>query len=196
MKIGIFGGCFNPPHKMHKNIALNLINKKYVDKVIYVPTSDNYVKKELISLKHRYNMLKILFKDNSNILISNISQDNKYSYTYEVLDYFKEKFKEDEIYFICGTDNLKELTTWKNYDYILNNYKLLIIDRDKKELANIIKKYQKYSNNIILTDIKTDIISSSIIRKQIKENKDISKDIDQLVYDYILKNKLYILPDN
>ena len=40
MKIGIFGGSFNPPHVMHKNIALNLIKNKYLDKVIYVPTGD------------------------------------------------------------------------------------------------------------------------------------------------------------
>ena len=45
MKIGIFGGSFNPPHNMHENIALNLIANGYVDKVIYVPTGDNYNKK-------------------------------------------------------------------------------------------------------------------------------------------------------
>ena len=45
MKIGIFGGSFNPPHNMHKNIALDLIKNKYLDKVIYVPTGNKYNKK-------------------------------------------------------------------------------------------------------------------------------------------------------
>ena len=44
MKIGIFGGSFNPPHNMHKNIALELIEHGYLDKVIYVPTGDSYEK--------------------------------------------------------------------------------------------------------------------------------------------------------
>ncbi len=51
MKIGIFGGCFNPPHNMHKDIGLNLIKKKYLDRVIYVPTGDQYQKEELIPAK-------------------------------------------------------------------------------------------------------------------------------------------------
>ena len=42
MKIGIFGGSFNPPHKMHKKIAKVLIKKGYVDKVIFVPTGMKY----------------------------------------------------------------------------------------------------------------------------------------------------------
>ena len=40
MKIGIFGGSFNHPHNMHKNISLELIQKGYLDSAIYVPTGD------------------------------------------------------------------------------------------------------------------------------------------------------------
>ena len=42
MKIGIYGGSFNPPHKMHEKIAKKLIDEKYVDQVIFVPTSTEY----------------------------------------------------------------------------------------------------------------------------------------------------------
>ena len=59
MKIAIFGGSFNPPHIMHKQIALSLVNNKYVDKVIFVPTGSKYNKENLIENKHRLNMLKI-----------------------------------------------------------------------------------------------------------------------------------------
>lgn len=48
MKIGIFGGSFNPPHNMHQNIALNLIKLALLDRVIFVPTGDRYGKKELV----------------------------------------------------------------------------------------------------------------------------------------------------
>ena len=69
MKVGIFGGSFNPPHKMHKRIGLELIKKGYVDKIIYVPVQDNYNKKDLLPFKDRYN--KIL---NNNYCLGRISK--------------------------------------------------------------------------------------------------------------------------
>ena len=62
MKIGIFGGAFNPPHKMHKEIAINLLEKGYVDKIIYVPTGNNYNKSGLLDGKQRIEMLEIMFE--------------------------------------------------------------------------------------------------------------------------------------
>ena len=76
MKIGIFGGSFNPPHKMHKNIALNLIKNKYLDKVIYVPTGNKYNKKDLIDAMDRYNMLKIMIEGYKNLELSNYEIKN------------------------------------------------------------------------------------------------------------------------
>ena len=61
IKIGILGGSFNPPHKKHIEIAQKLIDKNYVNKVIIVPTGDNYDRKDnLVQFEHRYNMLKLL----------------------------------------------------------------------------------------------------------------------------------------
>ena len=56
MKIGIFGGSFNPPHKKHENIAHSLIEENYVDKVIFVPVGEFYQKKDLASFKDRLAM--------------------------------------------------------------------------------------------------------------------------------------------
>ena len=71
MKIGIFGGSFNPPHKMHKAIAKELINKKYVDLVIIVPTGIKYhYKNNLLGNDIRYRLLKEMTKNEDNILIS------------------------------------------------------------------------------------------------------------------------------
>ena len=150
MKIGIFGGSFNPPHNMHKQIALDLINNKYLDKVIYVPTGDYYQKDDLIPAPIRYTMLKIMTKDYPNLEVSDYEIKNKLVYTYQTLDYFRQKYPKDQIYFICGTDNLKELYTWKNYKHILTNYKLLVIKRNHDQVEEIIKYYQEYSNNIII----------------------------------------------
>ena len=71
MKIGIFGGSFNPPHNMHTDIANYLINQHYVDKVIFVPTGSKYAyKNNLIEEEHRLNMLNILSRKNKNLMVS------------------------------------------------------------------------------------------------------------------------------
>ena len=50
MRIGIFGGTFNPPHKMHLKIGIDLLYKNYLDKIIYVPTGSKYkYKNNLVS---------------------------------------------------------------------------------------------------------------------------------------------------
>ena len=182
MKIGIFGGSFNPPHNMHKNIALELIKKEYLDEIIYVPAGDKYNKKGLISFNHRINMV--------NLSLSDIGNKDDYQYTYQTLDYFKSINKEDDIYFICGTDNLKELDTWKRYEYILENYKLLVIRRNSDNIDEILNKYKKYKNNIIIADVESKGLSSTLVRENLKKNiKD--DNLDKEVYDYIKENNLY-----
>lgn len=185
MRIGIFGGSFNPPHVDHKQIAIELIEKDYLDKVIFVPTGDKYQKKELISANMRINMLQLMCKNNLNLEVSDYEIKNKLTYTYETLDYFKNKYPNDTIYFICGSDNLKEFKTWKNYEYILDNYKIIVTMRNNDKIDSIIKDIN--SKNIIEVNIKTNNISSTMIRAKLDE-----KYLDESVYNYIKKYKLYI----
>ena len=71
MKIGIFGGSFNPPHQMHKKIAKELIKKGYVDKVIFVPTGIKYeYKNNLVSNNARYTMLTLMCENENDMMVS------------------------------------------------------------------------------------------------------------------------------
>ena len=187
MKIGIFGGSFNPPHNMHKNIALDLIKNKYLDKVIYVPTGNKYNKKGLANQNDRYNMLKLIIEAYDNLDVSNY-EFGKLTFTYETLNHFKNIYKNDEIYFICGSDNLKEITTWKNYDYILDNFKLIVIRRNNDDINEILSKIN--SKNIVIPNINSDNISSSYIRKNINNEK-ILKLMNENIVKYIIENNLY-----
>ena len=190
MKIGIFGGSFNPPHNMHLNIALELIKNKYLDKVIYVPTGDSYNKNGLINFKDRLNMLNLMIENYDHLSISDIGNNKDYGYTYQTLDYFKKLNINDDIYFICGTDNLNEFNTWREYEYILKNYKLLVIRRNNDDIDEILKKYQEYKDSIIIAEVKSKVLSSTSIRENLKKNiKD--KNLDEEVYNYIKENDLY-----
>ncbi|HIS39127.1 MAG TPA: nicotinate (nicotinamide) nucleotide adenylyltransferase [Candidatus Onthousia faecavium] len=195
MKIGIFGGSFNPPHKMHQKIALDLIKKGYVDKIIFVPTGAKYsYKSDLLDPKIRYKMLTLLCQNNRQLSVSDYELKEQVVYTYETLDYFKKLYKHDEIYFICGTDNLSYLDKWKHGLTILKNNKFLIIKRKSDNLEPILEKYKDYKDNLIITSIKEDGLSSTYIREQIKRNgfNSIKDYVPKEIYQYLSDHKLYL----
>lgn len=183
MRIGVFGGSFNPPHLMHLNIAKDLLRLKYLDKVIFVPTGNKYIKDDLIDIKYRIEMLKIMIISYDDMIVSDYENQDRVVYTYETLDYFKKKYLGSEIYFILGADNLKQISNWKNSEYILSNYKLLVINRgdDKIEIKD----------NVVVTDILNNDISSTFIRNNIDNDDIIKKYLDKNVLEYIRKEKLY-----
>lgn len=190
MKIGIFGGSFNPPHNMHKKIALFLLDKGYVDKVIFVPTGTKYrYKNNLLPNNIRYEMVKIMTDKEPNMEVSSYELKNHLVSTYETLDHFKSIYPNDEIYFICGTDNLSYIDTWKRGEYILDNYHLLIIKRVTDDYHELLKRFNKYEKNIIMVDgLEMDDVSSTKIRSDIINNKDY---LDEDVLKYITSNHLY-----
>jgi len=193
MKIGIFGGSFNPPHKMHKEIAKELIKKGYVDKIIFVPTGSKYeYKNNLESNEVRYTMLSLMCCKEKDITISKYELQDKPIYTYQSLDHFQRRHQDDEVYFICGTDNLSYMDQWKRGKYILENYKILVIKRETDDIEPLLEKYKKYKENIV-TDVKEQKLSSTYIREEIKKGnyRNIKKYVDKKVYRYIRKNHLY-----
>lgn len=192
MKIGIFGGSFNPPHKIHIERGLELVSKHYVDKIIYLPTGSQYkYKNNLLPNKNRLEMLKIITDKYDCLDVSNYELKDRVVYTYESLAYFKQLYKNDEIYFICGTDNLSYMDKWKNGLELLSNYKILVIKRNGDNIDELLNKYKQYKENIIVTDIEPNDLSSTLIREKIKVGEDVSKYLDDDVYKYIKKNKFY-----
>ena len=191
MRIGIFGGSFNPPHKKHESIAKQLIEKKIIDKVIYVPTSNFYPKAGLISDEDRYEMLCLMTKNKDQYAVSKY-EFGRLTYTYQTLEYFQEENKDDEIYFICGSDNLEYIDTWKEYQKILSNYKLIVIPR-KNDMDQLLNKYQEYKENIIVTELNNNYLSSTLVRQYLKEGKykEVKEYINEDVLNYIIKNNLY-----
>lgn len=191
MRIGIFGGSFNPPHQMHESIASELIKQKIIDKIIFVPTSNFYPKAGLISDAERLKMLELTTKDNPNYSVSDY-EFGRLTYTYQTLEHFQEENPKDEIYFICGSDNLEQIDTWREYEKILSNYKVVVIPR-KHDMEKLLNKYEKYKENIIVANINNNYLSSTLVRSYLKEEKyeELKEYINENVLSYIIKNNLY-----
>ncbi|MBS7021015.1 MAG: nicotinate (nicotinamide) nucleotide adenylyltransferase [Firmicutes bacterium] len=191
MKIGIFGGSFNPPHQMHYQFVQELLRCHLLDKIVIVPTGRNYPKTALISPEHRIAMLKCMFPENSNVIISDYEVNYELTYTYQTLDYFQTQNPFAELYFICGSDNLKELNTWKNAEYMMERYHFLVVPRNGDNVEELMNLYPEYQNHIHIIPISLAPISSSQIRELIANGFDYKNLVTKEVYDYIQKNHLY-----
>ncbi len=192
MRIGIFGGSFNPPHKAHYQIAKNIVNGGYVDNVIFVPTGDRYDKNDLVPNKHRYKMLQIMTEDEENISVSNFEQNKELVYAYQTLDHFQSLYPSDDIYLICGSDNLENFTTWREYRYILENYPLIVIKREPFFFPEELKEYEKKIT--LVTPNYNYNISSTIIRKELLKKDDskiVKRHLDENILKYIREKQLY-----
>lgn len=113
--IVVFGGSFNPPLNSHFSIAEQVLNEyEEVEKIVFIPVSKKYEKDGLEENYHRYNMLKLVIDKNRNFLLSDIDMnENKSLYTIETLEETQKQFSNKQIWFLIGSDNLKELHTWK-----------------------------------------------------------------------------------
>lgn len=193
MKIGIFGGSFNPPHKMHKNIATYLIEKGYIDKVIFVPTGSKYkYKNNLLPDEVRLMMVELMIEDQDNQRASSFELKENVVYTCDTLKHFSELYPNDTIYFICGTDNLTYVDKWKNGEYLLENYKFLVVKRSTDEIDGILKRLKKYKDNFIIADMPMKEISSTMIREGLaNKDKNVINYLDRGVYEYIMRNNIY-----
>ena len=185
MKIGIFIGSFNPPHLGHLDIIKHLLNKKYVDKILIVPTKNYWNKTNLIDINKRIAMLK--FYENDNIKVD--TSNNNYQYTYQLMRKLKKEYSHDELYLIIGADNIINFKKWKNYEELLT-YNIIIMTRNNIDIL-------KYTSHLtgkftVVNDYNFTDISSTKIRNNLFLNK---KYLQEEIYHYIIENKLRMFQD-
>ena len=179
MKLGVYIGSFNPPHKGHLDVVNYLIDNHYVDKVLIVPTLNYWDKQDLIDISYRIEMLK--FFESNKVIID--TTHNQYIYTYELMRELEKEYH-DELSLIIGADNIVSFDKWKNYEELLN-YRIIVMNRDNIDVMSYIKKYPK-DNFVVVNNYPYIAISSSELRKNLD-----SKYLDKRVLNYIKENHLY-----
>ena len=195
-KLGIMGGTFNPIHYAHL-LSSNYILEKYnLDKIVFIPTGEPPHKKDLniASAEHRYNMVKLAIEDNQNFFISNIELERKgTTYTIDTLKELKSVCEENvRFYFITGTDTINQIHSWKNIDEVFNLCEFIVATRPKYIIDDNAKKIiEKYKDKIYFCVIPELDISSTTIRKMIRQEKSITYLLPKNVEEYIKNNNLY-----
>lgn len=186
MKVALFGGSFNPIHNGHLKIANELINKKIVEEVWFIPCGNHPFDKELINGQDRIKMIKIAIGNNLKLKVIDIEIiSNNISYTSETIKLLKDKFKEVEFYFIIGADNLINLQKWRNFGYLKNNVEFILVKRPEYELTSTL------GIRIIYTLEMGNTISSTKIRNLLSNCSPIKNLVSQNVENYIKREELY-----
>lgn len=191
--IAVFGGSFNPPANSHISLAKQILkNDSNIEKVIFVPVNVKYNKEGLASNEDRFFMLQKICENNEGLEVSDIEiTSQRQLYTIETLRLIQEQYKENEIYFVLGTDNLKELETWHEADELLKNFKMLVLERGNDDIELIIEDddfLRKYKTSFIkLQNIKKINLSSTEIRDKVKRGESIARLVPIEILNEVLK---------
>jgi len=190
MNIGLYFGAFNPIHDGHLQVANYAVNNSDLDKVwlVLTPQSPHKIDSTLIDFNHRYKMLEIVCKKHKNILPSDIEKNlPKPSYSISTLNYLKKENDINNYSLIIGDDNIKKLTTWKQYSEIIKNHKIYVYPRNNyKEKSKLTHENIYYLNAPIIN------VSASNIRKNILNKKTDNLKIDSKVLSYLINNNIKI----
>ncbi len=191
MKIGLYFGTFNPMHIGHLIIANHMAEHSDLEQVWMVVTPHNPHKKKstLLDDHHRLEMVHLATEGYDNIRPSDIEfklpQPN---YTVNTLVHLLEKYPMHEFSLIMGEDNLNSLHKWKNYEVLLQNHDIYVYPRINGEAAN-----EELINHPRVHRIDAPVIeiSSTFIRKSIKDGKNVKPLLPQKVWEYIDHNLFY-----
>ena len=192
MKIGIFGGTFDPIHNAHLIIAQYAREQLGIDKMVLMPSGNPPHKKALTDKSIRYEMVRLAAEDDFEVCRYEVDRE-EYSYTVNTLKYLNEKYPDDEIYFVIGEDSLSDIYKWYKPEEILKLCTLLVFGRKSKEtLLNKISEVKKaLGGDILAIEAPVFEISSTDIRNRIKNGKSVKHMIPEKVRDYIEKSGLY-----
>jgi len=191
-KIGVMGGSFDPPHYAHLFFALEALKTFNLQKVIFIPTyiSPLKVEEEITPPYHRLQMIQLAIEGIEEFEVSDIEIRRKgISYTVDTLKELRKILGENvQIYFLAGSDSAHTLSSWKNPEEILSLSHMVVFERPGYPLEKIEKKFLKK-----IIPVKTLLlgISSSEIRKRVREGKPIRFLVPPSVEKYIYQNKLY-----
>ena len=220
MRIGLFGGTFNPIHNGHLWAALEVKSSFNLDQIYLIPAAVPPHKNSgtVTSADDRLQMINLAIAGLTGITVADVELRRPGpSYTIDTVRHFKRKLKSgSRIFLIMGLDAFLEIHTWKSYQELLEQIVLIVIARPaanypkapqgRKVLENYFKSvlsadYELSAGNdcytakgwqpIYFSDVRALDISSTIIREKVREKKTIVEWVPLPVAEYIQSKGLY-----
>ena len=190
MKTGLFFGSFNPIHNGHIALAGYMLEFTDLDEIWFVVSPQNPLKKqhELAPDKHRLEMTKLAIEDfNPRISLCDIEMNMpRPSYTIDTLKALDEQYPMREFAVLMGADSMESIHRWKDFETLLNDYRIMVYPRLGSNVNEISRKY-----NVEIIDAPIMEISSTFLRSSILKSKNVSYFMPIRAHQYLTDNQLY-----
>lgn len=199
VKTGIMGGTFNPIHNGHLILADTAYKTLGLDKVLFIPSGNSYMKKNVLETKKRVDMVRLAIAKYPQFELSLVEADRKgKSYTSETLAYLTKENPNACYFFIMGADSFFQIEKWHQPEKIFSLAKIVCTVRDDYGIDKIRQKGQQLSKlgaEVLYLDMPKIEISSTDIRAKVKKQLSISAEVPAEVADYIQRERLYYEED-
>jgi nicotinate-nucleotide adenylyltransferase len=188
MKIGVFGGTFDPIHQGHLEIARQAQQQFALDKIFFVPAARpaHKSRQDMAPVDDRYEMVRLAIQGQPGFEISALEMERpETSYTVETLRTLKKRFPEAELYWIMGADSLAEIPTWKEPGEIKRLAKFLVARRSGKNMKHTAQE------DVAWIRMPLRPVSATEIRTQLRQGASAGDVLPKPVAAYIKAHHLY-----
>lgn len=212
MKIGIFGGSFNPPHMGHINAIQTVAKKAGLGKVHIVPAAQNPLKTpvEGPTPEQRVELTRLAFSQYGETYFVDDQEITRggMSYTIDTILSLRKQYDANDLYLVVGADKFEELAQWKDYQKILTEANLIVTTRPGYDIPESLDEMPGFlkplvaefdfnfielntGRNIQFITLRDVEVSSSEVRKWLRSGKPVEKYLPLAVESYIKEHKLY-----
>ena len=191
MRIGLFGGSFNPIHNAHIALAKTICKEAKLDEVWFMVSPQNPLKQaeDLLGENERYEMVKLALESEEKVLKASNYEIHleRPSYTWKTLRALKKDFPQHEFSLIIGGDNWVRFPRWAHSEEILANHNIYIYPREDSDINKAL-----LPENVHLVHTPKINITSTMLREMVKNGNDISEYVPEVVAKTIAEKKYYV----
>ena len=200
MKIGIMGGTFDPIHNGHLMLGETAYQQFDLDEVWFMPNGNPPHKRQNTigsDVDDRLRMVELAIAGRDYFRLEDYeARKTEVSCSYATLEYMKEKYPDNEFYFIIGSDSLFSIERWVKPERIFPTCTILAAFRDDIDTSEEMNQQiqylkEKYHARIELLVSPLIRVSSSMLRENLKEKKTIHGMVPDVVEAYIVERGLY-----
>ena len=195
MKLCVYCGTFNPIHNVHLAVADFVRTHFEFDNIIFIPAykpPHKNIDNDLSN--HRYNMVKLATEGHVGFSVSDIEyKQDRYSYTYNTIEQLYKIYSDidGKISFIIGTDAFKQIKSWYNTEGLKELVNFIVFPREDDFNIESLDIFKQAGYSFVCANMPYINLSSTYLRKSIKDGNSVDRFLPKKVLDYISKNGLY-----
>lgn len=197
MRLGVFGGTFDPLHLAHLILADEALHQLHLNKILWVltPFPPHKQGKPITPLSHRLEMLEKAITDNASFELCRVDIDRPPPhYAVDTMCILRQQFPHAEMFYLMGGDSLQQLPTWKRPSEFIHLCDALAVMRrpyDHVNLDSLENMLPGITKKTIFVNAPLLDISGADLRQRVAEGRPFRYYLPDPVYRIVLKQNLY-----